>query len=807
MLQDLRYGFRLLRKAPGFTTVAALSLALGVGANTAIFSVVDAVLLRPLAISQPDRVMYIEELWRGALTNSAVGNYLDIRQHAASFENVGASASASFNLATEDAPERVTGELVTASYWPTLGVQPIVGRVFTPDEDQPGHAQVAVVSEQLWRTHLHADRDISGRIIQINGQPYTILGVMPKSFDPLLERSQLWAPIAFTQQQITDYADHYMDVVARLKPGATLGEGRAELRVLASRAEKAHPLDNKERTFDAKPLATLLLGDQRLALVTMLAAVGLVLLIACANIANLQLARARRRQREIAVRAALGASPFRIARQLLAENIVLGIISAGVGVLLAYWGLAWIIAKGPRQVPRLEYATLDVQALGFALVIALLASILIGLAPAFRAAATSLNEAVKQGVGTTSGSRDRVRSALVIGEVALALILLAGAGLLVRSALAVSHVDPGFDTSNLVVGRIGLPDRGYADPQKARHTFEQIVNAAESLPGVQSAAVVSRAPLAGGGSSNGLIAEGKALDATNLVGARLQVVSPNYLTTAHIPLTNGRNFTEQDTRQTPLVAIINERLARTIWPGQDPIGKRFACCESGPHGRLDPVWHQVIGIVADVHAAGLEREAQPEFYIPLAQMPPAAWDWIGRTMDLVVRTRGAAVPVSALRSTVASIAPGVPIYRVSTMQQKIAGTLEQTHFDTFLLSIFAVTALLLASIGVYGVLSYMVAQRTRDIGIRMALGASPANVLRNVIAHGMQMAGAGVLVGLIVGLAGARVLRNLLFGVRPTDGITFIVVSLLLGGVAVVASYLPARRATRIDPMVALRYE
>lgn len=807
MLQDLRYGFRLLRKAPGFTIVAALSLALGVGANTAIFSVVDAVLLRPLAISQPDRVLYIEELWRGALTNSAVGNYLDIRQHAASFENVGASSSASFNLAAEDAPERVTGEIVTASYWPTLGVQPIVGRVFTAEEDQPGHAQVAVVSEQLWRTHLHADRDVVGRNVQINGQPYTILGVMPKSFDPLLERTELWVPAAFNQQQIADFDDHYLDVVGRLKPGATLAQARAELRVLASRAEQAHPLDNKERTFDAKPLAALLLGDQRLALLTMLGAVGLVLLIACANIANLQLARARRRQREIAVRAALGASPFRIARQLLAENVVLGIISAGAGVLLAYWGLAWIIAKGPHEVPRLEYATIDAQALAFALVIALLASILIGLAPAFRAAATSLNEAVKQGVGTTSGSRDRVRSALVVGEVAVTLILLAGAGLLVRSALAVSRVDPGFDTSNLVVGRIGLPDRGYADPQKARHTFEQILAAAETLPGVQSAAVVSRAPLAGGTSSNGLIAEGKALDATNLVGARLQVVSPNYLTTAQIPLKSGRTFSEQDTRQTPLVAVINEKLARTMWPGQDAIGKRFACCESGSKGRLDPVWHQVIGVVADVHAAGLEREAQPEFYIPLAQMPPAAWDWIGRTMDLVVRTHGTAVPVSALRSTVASIAPGVPIYRVSTMQEKIAGTLERTHFDTFLLSIFAATALLLASIGVYGVLSYMVAQRTRDIGIRMALGASPAHVLRNVLTHGVQMAGAGVLVGLIVGLAGARVLRDLLFGVRPTDAITFIVVSLLLGAVAVVASYLPARRATRIDPMVALRYE
>src|SRR5215472_13989633 len=807
MLQDLRYGYRLLWKSPAFTVVALLSLALGVGANTAIFSVVDAVLLRPLAIVQPDRVVYVSEHWRDAtFGNVSPGNFVDIRRQSASVENIAASADAAFNLATEEAPERIEGELVTASYWPTMGVQPMLGRVFTDEEDQQGQPKVAVISERLWRTHLHADRSIVGQTLQINGQPHTVVGVMPRSFDPLLSRSEVWIPIAFTQQQTADHDNHYLNVIARLKPSVSLQQAQSELALISTREQQLYPLDDKERTFVATPLASVLLGDQRLALVTMLGAVGLVLLIASANIANLQLARARRRQREIAVRAALGATPFRIARQLLAENIVLGLISAGAGILLASWGLAWIIAKGPREVPRLEFASLDLPALSFALAIALLSSIVIGLAPALRAAATSLNEAVKQGVGTTSGSRDRLRTVLVVGEISIALVLLAGAGLLIRSALAISQVNPGFDTSNLVVGRIGLPDRAYADPQKAQQTFERIVTAAEALPGVQSAAVVSRAPLAGGGSTNGLLAEGQPLDPSNLIDSRLQVVSPNYLTTAHIHLKSGRNFTDQDTRQTTLVAIINERLAHMMWPDQDPIGKRFVCCEVGPKGRLDPVWHEVIGVTADVHAAGLEREVQPEFYIPMAQMPPSAWDWIGRTMDLVVSTKGA-VPASALRSVVASIAPGVPIYRVSTMQQKIAGTLEQSHFDTFLLSIFAGTALLLASIGVYGVLSYMVAQRTRDIGIRMALGASPQSILGNVLGHGMEMVGAGVVIGLITALAGGHILRNLLYGVRPTDAITFIAVSLVLAAVALLASYLPARRATRIDPLVALRYE
>ncbi|MBV8205581.1 MAG: ABC transporter permease [Acidobacteria bacterium] len=807
MLHDLRYGLRLLGKSPAFTLVAVLSLALGIGANTAIFSVVDAVLLRPLAIAHPEHVVYLSEQWRNELPGFSVGNFVDIRRQSTSFENMGASASASFNIATSDTPERVEGEQVTASYWPTLGVQPMFGRVFSADEDQPGRGNVVVVSERLWRTHLRGDRGVIGQPMQINGEPMTVLGVMPSSFDPLLQRSDLWIPAAFAPQKLADHDNHYLEVVARLKPGISLAQANGELQVIARHQQQAYPIDNDARSFRARQLSSVLLGDQRLALITMLGAVGLVLLIACANIANLQLARARNRDKEIALRAALGASPFRMARQLLIENLVLGAAGAAAGILVAFWGVAWLAANGPRNVPRLDSAKLDAPALWFALAVAMLTGLLIGLAPALRATSMRLNDAFKQGIGTASGSRDRLRGALVVGEMALALMLLAGAGLLVRTALAVSHVDPGFDASNLIVGRIGLPDRGYADPAKARETFERIVNATEALPGVTSASVVSRAPLAGGNSSNGLIAEGRGLDLANLVDARLQVVSQHYLGTVHLPLLKGRNFTDQDTRQTALVTIINQRLAQVMWPGQDALGKRFACCEAGPKGRLDPVWHQVIGVVADVHAAGLDREVQPEFYLPMTQMPPASWDWIGRTMDLVVRSKANAVSAAELRSTVASIAPGVPLYRLSTMQQKIAGTLEQAHFDTLLLSIFAAMALLLAAIGVYGVLSYVVAQRTRDIGIRMALGASPTRIRQQVLGYGLRMALLGTGIGIVAGLAGARILSKLLFGVRSSDALTFIAVSLALISIAALASYLPARRATRIDPMVALRYE
>jgi putative ABC transport system permease protein len=549
------------------------------------------------------------------------------------------------------------------------------------------------------------------------------------------------------------------------------------------------------------------LGDQRVGLRMMLAAVGFLLLIACANIANLQLARSRTRQKEIAMRAALGASPSRIVRQLLAENVVLGLAGAGVGVLLAYWTVAWIIAHGPAGMPRLDQSRIDARTLGFACALALLSSFLFGLAPAFRSASTRLSEVFQSSSGISGGSRDRVRSLLVVGEVSLALILMAGAGLLIRSALLVSHLNPGFDTSNVVVGRVGLPDPGYHDPALARQTFERMITATAALPGVNSVAVVSRAPLAGGGSSNGLLAEGKPLDMANLVNSQLQIISPSYLSTARVPLKAGRDFTPQDTRDHTLVTIVNETLARTMWPGENPIGKRFACCEAGPKGRMDPVWHEVVGVVADVRAWGLDRQVQPEFYISLAQMPASAWDWIGRTMDLVVRTRGGAVPIRELQSTVASVAPAVPIYRLSTMQQKISSTLERSHFDTFLLAIFASTALLLSSVGIYGVLSYMVAQRTRDIGIRMALGASQAQIVSDVLGFGVRLAGIGLAVGLAAALAATRLLSSLLYGVRPTDAVTFAAVSFILLVVALIASYLPARRATRVDPLVALRYE
>ena len=805
--QDLRFGIRTLAKSPAFTFVAVLTLGLGIGATTAIFCIVNAVLLKPLAMQDPARVVYLQEQWHGLFPDLSVGNFADVRGQNRSFVSLCASHNGSFNLATERAPERVEGEYVTADYFDTFGVQPIAGRVFSAEEDQPGRAQMVVLSERLWRTHFGTNRAIVGSAIRINGLPYTVAGVMPNSFDPLLSKTDLWTPAAFSSQQLANHDDHFLNVIGRLKPGVSLAPAQSELNVIAMRLQRQYPSDDKDRGLRLVPLSTALLGDERQALRMLFAAVVFLLLIACANITNLQLARSRTRQKEIAVRAALGATSKRIVRQLLTENLVLALVGGVFGVLLAYGGVKEIVAFGPADVPRLDEARIDATTLSFACVVALLASVLFGLAPALRSASTQLTEAFKAAIGTSSGSRDRVRSVLVVGEIALALFLMVGAGLLIRSGLLVSHLDPGFDTANLTVGRITLPDPSFHDPTVARQTFERIVAAAGTLPGVQAAAVVSRAPLAGGGSSNGIIAEGKPIDPSNAVNAQIQIVSPNYLSAVRIPLKTGRDFTFQDTRAVGLVTIVNQTLARTLWPGENPIGKRFACCESGPKGGEDPAWHEVVGVVADVRAWGLDRQIQPEFYIPIAQMPPSSWDWIGRTMDLTVRTQSGAISAEALQATVDSIASDVPIYQLSTMQQKIAGTLERSHFDTFLLTLFAAAALLLSSVGIYGVMSYVVAQRTRDIGLRMALGATREQILRDVLTQGMRLTAAGLVLGLAGALMGTKLLTSLLYGIPSSDTGAFAVASSALCAVALLASYVPARRATRVDPMVALRCE
>ena len=558
LLQDVRYGIRRLMKDPGFTAVAVLTLALGIGANTAIFSVINAVLLRPLPVQDPSHIVYLEEQWRDIFTGLSVGNFIEIQSQSKSYAKLCSSHNASFNLAAGEVPERVYGEIVTLDYFPTFGVHPVLGRTFTEEEDKPGRGEVVVLSEPLWHMHFNSNPAFVGQTLRIDGLPYGVVGIMPKTFDPLLSKTDIWVPAAFRPEQLANYDLHYLSVMGRFKPGVSLTQARSELDVIAQRLQQEHPVDNKERRLRAILLPTALLGDQR-SVWMMLAAVGFVLLIACANIANLQLARSRGRRKEIAVRAALGASP----RASLANFSWKTSCSEWRAALLeSCWHSG--ACRGTGDVPRLDQSNVDARTLAFACGVALLSSFLFGLAPTLRSASARLSDVFKETTSTLTGSRDRIRSVLVVGEVALALVLMTGAGLLIRSALLVSRVNPGFDTTNLFVGRVTLPD---ASPAAARQTFERMIAMTSALPGVQSVALVSRAPLTGGSSSNGLIAEGKPLDPSSLVNAELQIVPPNYLSTARLPLKAGRNFNAQDTRDRTLVTIANETLARTMWGG------------------------------------------------------------------------------------------------------------------------------------------------------------------------------------------------------------------------------------------------
>jgi putative ABC transport system permease protein len=808
VLRDLKYGARMLMKSPAFSAVAVLTLALGIGANTAIFSVVNAVLLRPLPFQHPERILLVTESWQGRPGgNVSAGNYVDWAEQSTAFEQMAAQQPASFNLAAAESPERIGGARVTANYFGLFGVQPTLGRVFNAEEDQPGREQVVVLSHAIWKTRFGANREIIGKPIQLDGQPYTVLGVMPPWFDPVANNDEMWVPIAFTPQRRAMHDEHYLIVVGRLKAGVSMQQAQAELDAVAKRQAERFPKDNKDRGIRVMRLDEQLVSGYSAGLYLLLGAVGLVLLIGCANVANLQMARSRTRRKEMAIRAALGAAPGRIVRQLLAENMALSLVGGAAGILLAFWGVTWLVASSPAGVPRLAEARIDAVPLGFAVFATLLSGMLFGLAPALRSTSVDGSEAFKAGGRSSSmgSARDRVRSLLVVSEVALALMLLVGAGLLIRSALALRQVQPGFDPTNVLTGRVALPQPQYTNPETDVQTFRHIAEEVGSIPGVQSAAVVSRAPL-GGGHSNGLIAEGRPLDVSNAVDSRFRMISPGYFQTMRVPLKRGRLFDARDNRTATKVSIINETLARTMWPGQDPIGKRFACCESGPNNT--PMWHEVVGVVGDVRAWGLSQTVLNEFYLPLEQAPADSWNWIQRSMEVVARSQADPAQLTAeVRRVVFRIAPGVPLYNVGTMEQRIATSLEQSRFNTFLLAVFAAAALLLASVGIYGVLSYSVAQRTHEIGVRMAVGASRANVLRLIMGHGFKLALIGVAVGLAGAVAASRVLATLLYAIKPTDVATFVSVSALLVAVALVASYIPARRATKVDPMVALRYE
>jgi putative ABC transport system permease protein len=808
LLQDVRYSFRMLRKSPMLMAVAILTLALGIGANTAVFSVINAVLLRPLPYAKGDRIFLVTETWReqGGGDVSA-GNFNDWKAQSTVFAAMTALQPASFNLASSGSAERVAGSKVSTDFLETFGIQPVRGRFFTPEENQPGHDQVVVLSEKLWRSQFGSDPDILGKTVQVDAVANTVVGVLPAWFDPIVNNDQLWKPIAFTGSRMAEHDDHYLIVLGRLKPGVTEKQAQSELDVIAGNQQKRYPVDDAERGIALMSLSSVLVRDIKPVLLLVMGAAGLVLLIACANIANLQLARGRARRQEIAIRRALGADRSRVVRQMLIESLTVSAVGAAAGLLLAYWGAHWLTQAAPANIPRISETRLDATTLGFAILLVPLSGLISGIIPALRAGSSSLNETFKQHSGTISKglAHDRTRSAIVASEIALAMMLVVGAGLLIHSAVLLQKVKLGFDPQGVLVGRVSLPVSQFKDPETNKQVLEGMVERIKAMPGVSAAAVVSRAPMRGGG-SNGLVPEGRPMEPASAIDSRLRLVSPEYFKVMRVELKRGRLFSDHDVRSSPKVMVINQTLARIAFPGGDAVGKRIACCEPGPDHV--PMWHEVVGVVGDVQGWGLDQQVRPEFYLPLQQAPAEFWTWVQNSVDLVARSGSDPVTLAApMRQAVAQIAPGVPVYEVSTMTRSIALSRETTDFNSFLLLLFTAVALLLAAVGIYGVLSYAVAQRTHEIGIRMALGATRENVLRLVLKGGLRIAAAGLFCGAVGAVLSNRLFARLLFGVKPLDAVSFAAAAGVLLLVSLLASYVPARRATQVDPIVALRYE
>ena len=802
--QDIGYAWRSLVKQPAFTLIAVTTLGLGIGATTAIFSVIYSVVLRPLAIEDPDRVMLIadgNDLWGGAGSVS-VGNYAEYKRDSRAFSVMGALFWTGVNLSTDGIPERVVAARADRDFFAVMGRAPSLGRVFSADEDQPGAAPVVLISDKLWRRRFGADRAIVGRTISLNGGNAPVIGVMPPDFGWGAE--ELWTPAAFSAKQLAEHDGHFLTVYGRLKAATTPKTALGELDITARRIAATYPNENRGLYGSMQPMFTQLVGSAPARLWIVFGAVAAVLLIGCVNVANLLLARGATRERELAVRAALGAGRRRIIRQLVTENLVLALAAGGLGVALAAAALPLLIAAAPPGIPRLGETRIGWPVLAFALVVSLVSTVIFGLLPAIRTANPSLVDALREGTrGSSTGGREWVRRGLVAAEVALALVLLVGAGLLIRTALYLGRIDPGFDATGVMTGQVSLPAASYGDWDRVTASFERLTQDLRAQPGVKFAALASQVPLGPGGNSNGLVPEGRPLGMESAINAQMRLVTPGYLAAMKIPL-RGRDFSVVDRRTTSLVVIVSARLAAVAWPGQDPIGKRLVCCEGTPSA---PVWKEVVGVAGDVRWNGLDQPAKPEFYLPLSQAPPDAWNWIQRTMTVAVRGDRASALRPAIVAAVRQLDPSIPVHGLATMDERVAGSLAEGRFNTMLLTGLGAIGLLLAAIGIYGVIGFFVARRSREIGIRMALGASRGEVRRLVLRQGLGPVAIGVVGGVAAGLVVTRILTTQLKGVTPYDPLTFAAVSCFLLVVAVVAIIGPARRATLVDPTAAMRQD
>ncbi|HST19679.1 MAG TPA: ABC transporter permease [Blastocatellia bacterium] len=798
LLKDVRYGVRMLLKRPAFTAIAVVTLALGIGANTAIFSVVNSILLRPLPYKNPERIMRVGEHHAGLQsTNITYASFLDLLASSKSLEAVSAYRNWNYNLTDAGEPEQAQGALVSGNFFSALGVAPALGRSLLAEDDQPGSNNVVVISHGLWQRRFAADANVIGKIIKVNNASYTIIAVLPRGFD-FPNRSELWTPLVANGSLRTNRRAHLLTVIARLKQDTTIEQAQSELAAISGQIQEQNSGADPDFTFSAASLHEQLVAPVRPALLVMFGAVGLVLLIACMNVANLLLARASTREKEMAIRAALGAGHIRLIRQLMTESLMLALIGGLLGTLLARWSVGLIIAFSPSNIPRLDEVSIDGRVLAFTLLASLFTGLLFGLAPALQSSKVDLNESLKEGGRSSlSAGRHRLRSALVISEIALALVLLVGAGLLINSFKRLLDTNPGFNSKNLLTMQLFLSPSRYTErDQKTSAFLQQALERIRTVPGIQYAGLVNTLPITGGPSTSFEIAGQPAFEIGDEPSADIRVVDPDYFRAMEIPLLKGRWFTERDSATSTKVMVINETMARRFFPDEDPMGKQVTMKDWG-----DPLTGEIIGVVKDVKAGGLDSDDDSMIYWPYTQFP-------GIFNRVVVRTASdPSSMVAAIKNQVWSVDSEQPIADIKTMEQVLSTSVAQRRFNMALIGSFAFIALALAAVGIYGIVSYTVAERTREIGIRMALGAERRDIIKLVMKQAVSL----TLIGLIIGLAGAfaisRALSSLLFKVSATDPATFAIISLILAGVALGASFVPARRATKVDPMVALRYE
>ena len=805
--KNLVYSVRMLLKRPSLTAVAIIAIALGIGANTAIFSVVNTVLLQPLPYDQPQQLVMLATEQRDQALDGrggfSVPDFLDVQKSTKTLEAVATHQGTGTIVTDGGDPERLLGAAVNADYFSVLRVKPVLGRVFTHDEDKPGAPQVIVLSHSLWQRRFGGDPNIIGREVNIGGKT-TVVGVLPAGFEyPFSDDQQqdFWEPIFsaawMTKNQREERADRSLPVIARLKPGATLEEAKAELDLLSRQIEQQSPVSNTNIVFNVVSMHEDITRDYRPALLVMLGAVGLVLLIACANVANLLLARAAARQKEVAIRMALGASRKRIAAQLLTESLLLSVAGGVLGLLLASWGMDLLVAYGPADVPRLRDVSIDRYVLFFTLGVSTLTGIVFGLAPALHASKPDPGNMLKDSGRGVSHGRNRMRSALIVSEVALSLMLLVGAGLLINSFWRLLHTDAGFDPRGVLALDIPLSRTKYPKSEQRPAVFEQLVERMKALPGVRDASLTSNVPLTDFDVELSFQIEGREpYKPGNEAVADYTAVGADYFRTMNIALQRGRVFANSDTATTPQVMVVSDAFVKRYFPNEDPVGRRIVF--DGP----TPTPREIIGVVGDVRRNGLDADVEPEMYVSHVQNPE-------RRMNVVIRTdaRDASQLTPAARAEVKAFDPDQIIWRTQTLEQLLGTSVAPRRFNMMLLGIFASVALVLAAVGLYGVMSYSVTWRTHEIGVRMALGAKRADVLRLVVRQGMIMALIGLAIGLIGALSLSRVMSSMLHGVSPTDPLTFTGVSIVLLVVALLACLIPARRATRVDPIVALRTE